>query len=205
MSPYAVVDQFESALSAYTGAPFVVCCSSGSAAILMAMRWFWLQDKGRWKVEIPKRTYMSVPANVYNAGFDIKWVDFYWRGAYQLKPYPVWDCARRFTGGMYEKGQFQCLSFAASKILGIEQGGAILHDDPKADEWFRRMRFDGRTAGVDPHDDQFTEAGYHCPMLPSIAAVGVQKLHFITQLNYHNDDLPDYPYPDLSEKCLYLR
>ena len=86
------------------------------------------------------------------------------------------------------------MSFATTKILGIEQGGAILHDNPEADEWFRRMRYDGRKEGVEVGDDQLIVAD-HCFMLPSIAAQLLLKLHHLPR---HNDDLPDYPYPDLS-------
>ena len=119
-----------------------------------------------------------------------------WRGAYHLDPLPVWDSARRFTSGMYIRGQFQCVSFSAAKILGIEQGGAILHDHEDADAWFRRMRFDGRTEGVNPLDEDFKEIGMHCIMLPSIAAQGLLRLHHLPR---HNEDMPDYPYPDLSQ------
>ena len=88
-----------------------------------------------------------------------------------------------------------CLSFHASKTLGLEQGGAILHDNPQADVWFRRMRFDGRTEGVAPKDDNFREIGYHCYMNPSTAAQGILRLHSLPR---HNAPLPNDPYPDLS-------
>ena len=101
---------------------------------------------------------------------------------------------------MYVAGQYQCVSFAAAKILGIEQGGAILHDNPEADVWFRRMRFDGRTEGVDPRDDTFDLVGHHCIMLPSISAQGLLRLHHLPK---HNEDMPDYPYPDLSKHLAF--
>jgi dTDP-4-amino-4,6-dideoxygalactose transaminase len=119
-----------------------------------------------------------------------------WAGVYQLKPLPVWDCARRFTSGMYVPGQYQCLSFATAKILGAEQGGAILHDNADFDGWFRKMRFDGRTEGVDPRADTFDVAGLHCIMLPSTAAELILKLHHLPK---DNADLPYYEYPDLSK------
>jgi len=125
-----------------------------------------------------------------------EWRDEDWRGAYQLKPLPVWDCARRFTSGMYVAGQFQCVSFSASKILGAEQGGAILHDNAEADAWFRRMRFDGRTEGVDHMDDTFDLIGHHCLMLPSVAATLLLRLYHLPK---HNADLPEVEYPDLSK------
>lgn len=192
--PYQVTRQLEEMLCEYTGAKYAVCVNSGTAAILLAVQWY--MPLGR-DLEIPRRTYVSVPMAIIHAGAWPTWRDENWRGEYQLKPLPIWDSARRMTSGMYRPGQFQCLSFATNKILGIEQGGAILHDEPGADKWFRKMRFDGRTEGLDPRDDNFDVIGHHCIMLPSIAAQLVLKLHHLPK---HNADLPDYPYPDLS-KC----
>lgn len=196
---YAVTRSFEAALCAYTGAKYAVAVNSCSAAILLAVNWADSIGGGSpfpQQVEIPRRTYVSVPCSILLAGCAVAWRDEEWRGAYQLKPLPVWDCARRFTSGMYIPGQFQCVSFSSSKILGIEQGGAILHDSDEADPWFRRMRFDGRTEGVATVDDNFREIGLHVIMLPSIAAQLLLKLSFLPK---HNEDLPIIPYPDLSK------
>ena len=189
-SPYTVTADFESALCEYTNAPFCVCLNSCTAALLLACNWFLPRA-----VRIPRHTYCSVPQAIVRAGHEVVFENREWKGAYQLEPLPVWDCARRFTSGMYIMGQYQCISFAAAKILGIEQGGAILHDNEDADAWFRRMRFDGRTESVDPRDEEFKEVGHHMIMLPSIAAQGLLRLHHMPKVN---PDMPDYPYPDLS-------
>jgi len=199
--PYAVTRQLEHELSIYTGAPYVVALNSGTAAILLACEWHF---RNQWNgfPSIPKKTYVSVPMAILRAGADhVRFRDEDWIGSYQLKPYPIWDSARRFTSGMYQAGQFQCVSFSSSKILGIEQGGAILHDSHAADKWFRRMRFDGRTEGVSPMDDTFDLVGHHCLMLPSIAAQLVLKLHHLPK---HNEDLPHYEYPDLSKHPAFV-
>ena len=193
--PYEITRRFETALCAYTGAPFAVAVNSGTAALLLACE-LEAKNYGRRTVTIPKRTYVSVPMAIIRAGHRVAWCDRYWRGAYQLQPLPVWDCARRFTSGMYAAGQVQCVSFAAAKILGAEQGGAILHDNPSADAWFRRMRFDGRTEGVNPADDTFDLLGHHCIMIPSVAATLLVRLYPTSK---HNADLPDHPDPDLSQ------
>ena len=198
MSPYKITADFEAALREYTGARYAVAVNSGTAAILLAVQWHKPSIQGPLMgVQIPKRTYVSVPCAILNAGGHwVTWRDEQWRGIYQLKPLPVWDCARRFTSGMYVPGQFQCVSFAAAKILGAEQGGAILHDNAEADAWFRRMRFDGRTEGIDPLEDTFDLVGHHCIMIPSVAATLLVRLH---HLQKHNEDLPHYEYPDLSQ------
>jgi dTDP-4-amino-4,6-dideoxygalactose transaminase len=190
MNPYQVTKDFEKMLCDYTGSKYAVALNSGTAALLLSCIWCKVDE-----VFIPCKTYVSVPNAVKLAGGKVRFYPVYWEGEYQLHPYPIWDSARRFTSGMYKEGQFQCVSFATTKILGIEQGGAILHDNLEADDWFRKMRFDGRTEGRDPLDEDFTVVGHHCIMLPSIAAQLTLKLHHLPK---DNDDLPWYNYPDLS-------
>jgi len=206
-SPYDVVKQFEQAVCEYTGAPFCVSVNSCTSALLLAVKWNLLPfgDRVPWQVvEIPKRTYVSVPMSIIHAGAQVTFRDEEWRGAYQLWPHPVWDAARRFKSMMYADAfmqgggllmPFVCVSFHAAKILGDTQGGAILHAGPEADAWFRRMRFDGRTEGVAPKDDDFREIGYHCYMSNDVAARLLLKLHSLPK---YNDDLPNDDYPDLS-------
>lgn len=204
VSPHQVTRDFEAALCEYTGAKYAVAVNSCTAALLLACKWNFLQENlyqhelGATvspNVTIPKHTYVSVPQSIIHAGCLVKFEDLTWYGHYQLKPYPVWDYARQFTSSMYEAGQYQCVSFHWNKILGIQQGGAILHDNEQADAWFRRARFDGRTEGVPPNKDRFTTLGYHCYMSPEVAAEGLMRL---SNLPKYNHPLPNDDYPDLS-------
>ena len=197
MNQHQVTKDFEKALCDYTGAKYAVAVSSCTAALFLCCKYHKVG-----LVSLPARTYVSVPMAVIHAGGKVTFVPgWHWRGEYNLYPYPIWDSARRFTGGMYsdyywKDDQFVCVSFHASKILGLEQGGAILHDNEDADKWFRRARFDGRSEGVPPKEDKFDMLGWHCYMNPSTAAQGLLKLHSLPK---HNDDLPNDDYPDLSQ------
>ena len=209
MNPHQVTKDFERALCEYTGVPYAVAVNSCTMALLLAVAWHLKDDPLRCllfgrpyirprSIEIPSHTYISVPMSIIHAGGRPVFRDEDWIGSYQLKPLPVWDSARWFTQGMYQAGSpgdFICVSFHASKTLGIEQGGAILHDNPEADAWLRRARFDGRTEGVAPKNDAFKQVGWHCYMNPSTAAQGLLKLHSLPR---HNDPLPNDDYPDLS-------
>ena len=195
MNPYRITKDFEVALCWYTGARYAVAVNSCTAALMLALQWHNRTNMGL-PVILPRRTYVSVPCAAKLAGWKLMWRDEAWRGTYQVEPLPVWDSARRFTSGMYLPGQFQCVSFSASKILGAEQGGAILHDNREADAWFRRMRFDGRTEGVATVDDHFDLIGHHCLMIPSVAATLLVRLYHLPK---HNEDLPEIEYPDLSK------
>ena len=216
MNPHQVTKDFEAALCEYTGAPFAVAVNSCTMALTLAVAWHLRGKPGlpgdpAWRsIEIPKRTYCSVPMAIIHAGGRPTFRDDNWSGWYQLKPLPVWDSARYFSSGMYREdgmpGRHEysagmlCVSFHASKTLGLEQGGAILHDNPEADAWLRRARFDGRTEGVAPKDDHFDMVGWHCYMNPSTAAQGILKLH---RLPRHNDPLPNDDYPNLAEMDIF--
>lgn len=194
---FKVVRDFEREVALYAGAPFCVAVNSCTMALLLACAWHKVQE-----VSIPRRTYVSVPMSIMHAGGTVAFRDEDWKGEYQLKPYPIFDSARRFTSEMYRDGAMQCVSFHWSKILGIQQGGAILHDDPAADRWLRRARFDGRTEGVPPAEDTFDFIGWHCYMSPEIAAEGLARLSFLPK---QNDDLPNSDYPDLSKIELFRK
>lgn len=215
MNPFQVVKDFESELAKYTGAPFAVTTTSCTMALLLAMAYHfrgvphqqrpWI---GRPMIEIPRRTYVGVPMSIVHAGGRPTFRDEDWVGAYQLKPLPVWDCARIFTSGMYShqeeavrKGMFQCVSFHWNKTLGIQQGGAILHADPIADEWLRLARFDGRAEGVAPKDQAaWPVIGWHAYLAPETAAAGLVRL---ASLPRENLPLPWDDYPDLSTLALF--
>ena len=194
MKPFDIVREFEKALCEYTGARYAVTTTSCTMALFLCCKYLEVQE-----VTLPKGTYVSVPMQVVHAGGRVKFEDLIWQGSYQLKPYPIYDSARRFTSGMYQGG-YECLSFHWRKTLGVQQGGAILHNEPKADNWFRKARFDGRTEGIAPKDDTFDMLGWHAYMSPEIAAEGLVRL---SHLPKHNADLPNDDYPDLSEMEIF--
>lgn len=193
--PYTTVRNFEAELCRYTGAKYAVAVGSCTMALLLACKYLKVDN-----VTIPKRSYLSVPMSIIHAGGQVSFEDVEWSGQYQLKPYPIIDSARRFTSNMYHEGTFTCVSFHWSKVLSIGQGGAILHDNKEADDWFRRMRFDGRKEGVAPNHDEITMLGYHCYMSPRDAAEGISRLSLIKE---NNPDLPNDPYPDLSTISIF--
>jgi len=185
---------FEGAVAEYCGAPYCVAVSSCTAALHLACAWCKVGLVG-----IPKFTYVGVAQSVINSGVGIQFTNQKWVGDYQLYPYDIWDSARWFTSGMYTEGEFRCVSFHASKTLGIEAGGAILLDDPKADAWLRSARHDGRTPAMDLKDDNIIQ-GWHYLMNPSTAAQGILKLY---SLSKHNSPLPNDDYPDLSKMEIF--
>lgn len=199
MNPFQVVQDFERALCEYTGAKYAVVTTSCTMAILLVCA-FWRDKVGPISVTMPSRSYVGVPQSIIHAGLRVGFRNENWSGGYQIMPLPVWDYARRFTSGMYVKGQMQLVSFHWTKILSVGQGGAVLHDNPEADAWLRRARFDGRTEGVLAKEDIITQLGYHAYMSPRDAAEGISMLAVLPKYNH---DVPNSDYPDLSKMSVF--
>ena len=193
MNPFVTVRQFEQAVAEYTGAPYAVSIDSCTGALFLACTYLRVKE-----VTIPARTYVSVPCSIIHAGGKVVMEDKTWSGAYQLEPYPIWDCACRFTSGMYVPGTYQCLSFQYKKHLPIGRGGMILTDDAKAVEWFKLARFHGRHE-VPLMEDTPAMVGWHLYMEPERASRGLTLLSSIAK---DNDDLY-FDYPDIRTFNLY--
>lgn len=195
---FSIVKDFEDAVAEYTGAPYCVAVNSCTNALFLCFK-YWRPFALQKFVQVPKHTYVSVPQQIIHAGFSPLFVDLDWSGMYNLYPTPIYDAARIFSNGMYKINTFMCTSHHWNKTLGLQQGGCILHDDPNADIWFRRARFDGRSEGVAPKDDNI-QMGYHCYLSPEIAALGLVKLMHLPK---HNDPMPMDDYPDLSQMEIF--
>lgn len=194
-NPYKIVKMFEEEIALYTGAPYAISVDSCTNALFLACKYLEVQE-----VTIPSKTYLSVPMSILNAGgevvFDRTPSANHWTGIYQLKPYPIYDAAKRLTAGMYLQGTIMCLSFHIKKHLGIGKGGMILTDNPDAMEWFKKARYEGRSEKF-YKEDIIDSIGWNMYMTPQEAAHGLALLQ-----NYpeHNRDLDEVNgYRDLTE------
>jgi len=192
-NPFETVKSFERRMAQYTGAPYAVAVDSCTNALFLCCKYWEVE-----KVWIPKKTYLSVPQSIIHAGGEVVFEDRAWRGVYQLKPYPIWDAAKRLTSGMYQKGQFMCLSFHVKKLLPIGKGGMILTDDKDAVEWFKRARYEGRSEKP-YHEDDIHMLGWNMYMTPEQAARGLTLMQGYPQ---HMGDLLE-DYKDLTEFSLF--
>jgi dTDP-4-amino-4,6-dideoxygalactose transaminase len=189
--PSDVVNLFEEKVAQFAGSKYAVavdCCSHG---IFLALKY--LNASGI--VEVPSRTYISVPTQVIHAGCQVKFVDYAWSGVYKLNPYPIWDGAVRWRKDMYEGG-FHVLSFQIKKRIPIGRGGMILTDDLDAYRWFKRASHDGRTFGVGFTKDIIESLGWHYYMTPEDAARGILLMDQTAEIN--DDSGCDLSYSDLS-------
>lgn len=197
---FKITEEFEQAVSSYTGAPFAVAFDSQSSAMEACLL---LDDVQGQTIGIPNRTYMSVPSCLILTGNKIEWIKVKGEtitGAYILHGTRIWDSALRFTHNMYIQGSLMCLSFSGPfKHLKLGKGGMVLCGTKEEAEWLKRYRFNGRNE-CSYHVDTFTQVGRNCYMLPEIAAKGLRDMaQFYDSEGYpkENQDLT-LPYPDLS-------
>ena len=187
-----VIRQFERTIAKYCSAPYGIAVESCSAALFLCCLYCKVKE-----VTIPKRTYFSIPFSIIHAGGKVRFSNLHWKGAYQLKPYPIIDSAVRLKMNMFKLGFFHCLSFQYSKHLPIGRGGMILTDNKKAAEWFRLVRADGR-AEVVKEQDYVELIGYNYYMTPEQAARGLSLFYWRI---YNRKNLPDIKmkYADLTK------
>lgn len=202
---YKVTEEFEKSLSDYTGAPYVVTVDNQSNALFLALMFENVKDM---EIEIPARTYPSVPCEIIHAGAKVKFKPVKGKtltGAYQLSPTKVWDSALRFTHNMYIPNTHMCVSFTGPyKHFKLSKGGAILTDSYDAYLWFKRARYSGRRE-CSYHDDHFDMLGWNFYMMPELAARGLLLMNQFYKPDGTpkvNEDL-ELPYPDLSKFKVY--
>jgi dTDP-4-amino-4,6-dideoxygalactose transaminase len=97
---------------------------------------------------------------------------------------------------MYIKGSYMTLSFHVKKHLPIGKGGAILCDNKDDYEWFKKARYEGRTDGLNYHDDDIEFCGWNMYMTPTQANWGIQLMGRLEDTN--PDLIEDPPYRDLT-------
>ena len=189
-NPYKIVSMFEECIADYTGAPYALSIDSCTDALFLTCKYLQVSD-----VYIPSKTYLSVPQSIMQAGGNVIFDESRnnWSGIYQLKPYPIWDSAKRLTSNMYIDGSYMCLSFHIKKTLKIGKGGMVLTDDKEFVDWFRRARYEGRGWQTFYKDDNIKTTGWNMYMTPQQAAHGLCLLQ-------------NYPLhvPDLIEENGYL-
>ena len=194
-NPFKIVQMFEEEISNYTGSKYAVAVDSCTNALFLVCKYLEVDE-----VTIPSQTYLSVPMSILQAGgkvtFDKTPEANHWRGMYQLKPYSIYDSAKRLTSGMYIPDSFMCLSFHIKKKLGIGKGGMILTDNRDAYEWFKKARYEGRSEKF-YKEDSIETLGWNMYMTPQEAAHGLCLLQ-----NYpmHSQDQEEAGgYRDLTE------
>ncbi len=189
--PHEIVKWFEEEVAHYTGAKYAVAVDNCTNAIRMCCEYLQVKE-----VTIPSKTYLSVPQSIIQAGGRVKLEELEWQGIYQLKPYPIYDAAKRFTSEMYIEGTLMCLSFGIKKNLKLGKGGMILTDNIDAVEALKKLRWSGRHESTPMPEDEVSDMGYNGYITPEWAARGLMLLSVYPE--HYPDQHEEGGYPDLA-------
>lgn len=178
--PWDAVLKFEELLSVYAGSKHCVVVDSCSNAMFLCMKYLNITNQ---VIEIPGRTYSSVPMQIVHAGNKIRFTDLDWSGSYALGDTGIIDAATQFKTQMYQPNAYMCTSFHHRKTLKLGRGGCIFTDDPDFVTWCRPMIYDGRSIANSYDSDEFSCMGYHMYMTPEDAVRGIELLNALPDQN----------------------
>lgn len=167
---FKVVEDFENAIASWFGAPHAVavdCCTHGIELTLRHLN--------AKKIDVPHRTYISIPFLASKLGIKLNWKDEEWQDFYYLHP-KIIDAAVLWKENSYIPKTFMVLSFQFQKHLSLGRGGIILTDDAKATHNIKKMSYDGRSPDIPWRDQNIDSIGYHYYMTPETAQAGLDKL-----------------------------
>ena len=192
---FKVVSDFENEIATWFGAPYgiaVDCCTHG---IELCLRY-----TEATYIEVPKRTYLSVPFLAEKLGITLLWKDEDWKDYYNVYG-NVYDAAVLWKEDSYISGTFMCISFQFQKHLSLGRGGMILTDNQDAMWELKKMSYDGREPDIPWRDQNVSTIGYHYYMAPEVAMLGSKKLPEAIKTKPRDWVLEDWP--DLTQMDIF--
>ena len=170
---FEVVSEFEKRISQFFGSKFAVAVDSCTHGIELCLRL-----TKETKINVPIRTYLSVPFLAEKMGLEREWRDEVWEDYYTLNygDRRIIDAAVLWKKDSYIPNTFMCISFQYQKHLSLGRGGIILLDDENDYQTLKKMSYDGRIPNVPWRDQDIDCVGYHYYMTPETALLGLEKL-----------------------------
>lgn len=192
---FETVTKFENKLAKFYGSPYAVaidCCTHG---VELCLRY----TKAK-SIEVPKRTYLSIPFLAHKLNIELKWKDDNWVDYYYITDKVV-DAAVLWKKNSYVPNTFMSISFQFQKHLSLGRGGVILTDNRAAAEQLKMMTYDGRTPNVPWRDQNVNTIGYHYYMTPETAQNGLNKFNKAVETPPRQWSLNDWP--DLTKMDIF--
>lgn len=162
--------EFENRVAEYFGAPFAVAVDSCTHGLEIA-----LIATNAERINVPKRTYVSIPFLAKKLGLDLTWTDEPWKDYYFITD-RIADAAVLWRKHSYVHGKIMGISFQYQKHLSLGRGGMLLLDDEILANTLRKMTYDGRERDIPWRDQDIEIYGGHYYMTPETAELGLSKL-----------------------------
>jgi len=167
---FETVKLFEEKIADFFGSPYAIAVDSCTHGIELCLRYLNVK-----KIEVPKRTYLSIPFLANKLNIDLVWKDEDWIDYYYLTDNVI-DAAVLWQRNSYIQNTFMGISFQFQKHLNLGRGGIILTDNEQAAIQLKKMSYDGRLPIIPWRDQNIDTVGYHYYMTPETAQLGLDKL-----------------------------
>ena len=170
---FEIIEEFEKKISEFFGSRYAVAVDSCTHGLELCLRY-----TKETKINVPKRTYLSVPFLAEKIGFKREWRDEDWENYYTLNygGKRIIDAAVLWKKNSYIPNTFMCISFQYQKHLSLGRGGIILLDNEIDYISLKKMSYDGRLPNVPWRDQDIDTLGFHYYMTPETAQLGLNKL-----------------------------
>jgi len=166
---FKTVETFESRIATFFGSSYAVAVDSCTHGIEICLRY-----TKATKINVPYRTYISIPFLADKLNIEKIWKDEEWQDYYYLTDNII-DAAVLWKANSYIPNTFMGLSFQYQKHLSLGRGGIILTDNKEASLQLKKMSYDGRLPNIPWREQNIDTIGYHYYMTPETAQLGLDK------------------------------
>lgn len=197
---FEVVSIFEDKIAEFFGSKYAIAVDSCTHGIELCLRY-----TKETKINVPKRTYLSVPFLAEKIGLKREWRDDDWEEYYTLNygDKRIIDAAVLWRKNSYIPNTFMCISFQYQKHLSLGRGGIILLDNEVDYLSLKKMSYDGRLPNIPWRDQDIDTVGFHYYMTPETAQLGLNKLQTAIDTPPRQWVVTDWP--DLTEMQIFKK
>jgi len=195
---FEIISNFEKSISNFFGSPYAIAVDSCTHGIELCLR-----HTKETKINVPKRTYLSVPFLAEKMGLEREWRDEEWEDYYTLNynEKRIIDAAVLWKKDSYIPNTFMCVSFQYQEHLSLGRGGVILLDNEDDYLTLKKMSYDGRLPNIPWRDQDIDTIGFHYYMTPETAKLGLDKLEDAINTPPRKWFVTDWP--DLTEMKIF--
>jgi dTDP-4-amino-4,6-dideoxygalactose transaminase len=197
---FEVVSTFENKIAEFFGSPYAVAIDSCTHGLELCLRY-----TNETKINVPKRTYLSVPFLAEKIGLEREWRDENWENYYTINygDKRIIDAAVLWKKNSYIPNTFMCISFQYQKHLSLGRGGVILVDNEVDYNSLKKMSYDGRLPNIPWRAQDIDTVGFHYYMTPETAQLGLDKLQMAIDTPPRQWVVTDWP--DLTEMQIFKK
>jgi dTDP-4-amino-4,6-dideoxygalactose transaminase len=195
---FEIINVFETEIAKFFGSQYAIAVDSCTHGIELCLRY-----TKETKINVPKRTYLSVPFLAEKMGLDREWRDEDWEDYYTLNygDKRIIDAAVLWRKDSYIPNTFMCVSFQYQKHLSLGRGGIILLDNQEDYTNLKKMSYDGRLPNIPWRDQDIDMVGFHYYMTPETAKLGLEKLQNAIDTPPRKWSVNDWP--DLTQMKIF--